>query len=71
MLSCNYKVMQGTGLVALPAEHARYGRLPRENIIRGRRGNDNSGDDNNDTGDDGDDRNGDVGDDDDSGIWQK
>ena len=46
MLSCNYKVMQGTGLVALPAEHARYGRLPRENIIRGRRGNDNSGDDN-------------------------
>ena len=46
MLSCNYKVMQGTGLVALPAEHARYGRLPRENIIRERRGNDNSGDDN-------------------------
>ena len=29
-----YRVMQGTGFVALPTEQARYGRLPGENIIR-------------------------------------
>ena len=32
-----YRVMQGTGFVALPTEQARYGRLPGENIIKRRR----------------------------------
>ena len=32
-----YSVMQGTGLVVLPAEQARYGRLPGENIISRRK----------------------------------
>ena len=37
MIMRDYSVMQGTGLVVLPTEQARYGRLPGENIIRRRR----------------------------------
>ena len=32
MTIVTYRVMQGTGLVVLPTEQARYGRLPGEDI---------------------------------------